>query len=80
MLFQMMLDFGIPPSAKVAQSGNVFTVDNAYLITCFMQVDTEFISEIAKCKPCDAAFRDSTMVSFEQVFNTYSSAAIRRVL
>ena len=86
LLFQVMLDLGIPLSAKITQDGNVFTVDDNYLIACFKQVDTALITEIAQRKPYYAVFRDSSfgsdsaMVNFEQVFNTYSPQTIRRVL
>jgi len=86
LLFQVMLDLGIPLSAKITQNGNVFTVDDNYLVACFKQVDTALITEIAQRKPYYAVFRDSSfgndsaMVNFEQVFNTYSPSTMRRVL
>lgn len=86
LLFQVMLDLGIPLSAKIRQDGDVFYVDDNYLIACFKQVDMEMITEIAKKNPYYAVFRDgsflsdSAMVNFEQVFNTYSPNTIRRVL
>lgn len=86
LLFQVLLDLGIPLSAKITQDGDVFYVNDNYLIACFKQVDTELITEIAQKKPYYAVFRDSSftsdsaMVNFEQVFNTYSPNTIRRVL
>jgi adenine-specific DNA-methyltransferase len=86
LLFQVMLDLGIPLSAKIQQEGDVFYVNETYLIACFGRVDTDLITEIAKQKPYYAVFRDSSfasdsaMVNFEQVFNTYSPSTIRRVL
>ena len=86
LLFQVMLDLGIPLSAKITQDGDVFHVNDNYLIACFKKVDTELITAIAKLKPYYAVFRDSSftsdsaMVNFEQVFNTYSPNTIRRVL
>ena len=86
LLFQVMLDLGIPLSAKIRQSGDVYYVNETYLIACFKQVDTALITEIAKKKPYYAVFRDSSftsdsvMVNFEQVFKTYSPNTIRRVL
>ncbi|MTV50508.1 site-specific DNA-methyltransferase [Heliobacillus mobilis] len=86
LLFQVMLDLGIPLSAKIKQDGNTFNVDDNYLIACFGKVDTTLITEIAKKKPYYAVFRDSSflndsaMVNFEQVFSTYSPSTIRRVL
>lgn len=86
LLFQVMLDLGIPLSAKIKQDGKIFTVDGNYLIACFGKVDTDLITEIAKKHPYYAVFRDSSfindsaMVNFEQVFATYSPSTIRRVL
>ena len=86
LLFQVLLDLGIPLSAKITQDGDVFYVNDNYLIACFKQVDTAMITEIAQKKPYYAVFRDSSflsdsaMVNFEQVFNTYSPNTIRRVL
>lgn len=86
LLFQVMLDLGIPLSAKIRQDGETFYVNDNYLIACFGRVDTDLITEIAKKKPYYAVFRDSSfindsaMVNFEQVFSTYSPNTIRRVL
>jgi len=86
LLFQVMLDLGIPLSAKITQEGNIFYVNDNYLIACFGRVDTALITEIAKKQPYYVVFRDSSfsddsaMVNFEQVFSTYSPTTIRRVL
>lgn len=86
LLFQVMLDLGIPLSAKITRKGDAFHVNDNYLIAFFGQVDTEIITEIAKLQPYYAVFRDSSflsdsaLVNFEQVFNTYSPQTIRRVL
>lgn len=86
LLFQVMLDLGIPLSAKIKQDGKIFYVNDNYLIACFGKVDTALITEIAKKQPYYAVFRDSSfindsaMVNFEQVFATYSPSTIRRVL
>ena len=86
LLFQVMLDLGIPLSAKISQEGDIFYVNDNYLIASFGRVDTAMITEIAKKKPYYAVFRDSSfindsaMVNFEQVFSTYSPNTIRRVL
>jgi hypothetical protein len=78
--------YGIPLSAKITQDGDVYCVNDNYLIACFKRVDTALITEIAKQKPYYSVFRDSSfasdsaMVNFEQVFNTYSPNTIRRVL
>ena len=86
LLFQVMLDLGIPLSAKITQDGDVYYVNDNYLIACFKRVDTALVTEIAKKRPYYAVFRDSSfasdsaMVNFEQVFATYSPNTIRRVL
>jgi adenine-specific DNA-methyltransferase len=86
LLFQVMLDLGIPLSAKISRDGPLFRVDNNYLIACFGRVDTALITDIAKQKPYYAVFRDSSftddaaMTNFEQVFATYSPNTIRKVL
>ena len=86
LLFQVMLDLGIPLSAKIEQKGRAFYVNDNYLIAYFDKADTDIITEIAKKRPYYAVFRDSSfksdsaLVNFEQVFNTYSPNTIRRVL
>jgi adenine-specific DNA-methyltransferase len=86
LLFQVMLDLGIPLSVKIRREGDIYYVKDNYLIACFKCVDTPQITEIAKQKPHYAVFRDSSfasdsaMVNFEQVFATYSPNSIRRVL
>ena len=86
LLFQVMLDLGIPLSAKIEQDGKTFNVNENYLIACFDRVNTSIITEIAQKQPYYAVFRDSSfvndsaLVNVEQIFNTYSPSTIRRVL
>lgn len=86
LLFQVMLDLGIPLSSKIEQAGKVFNINENYLIACFDTVDTAMITEIAQKQPYYAVFRDSSfmndsaLVNVEQIFNTYSPSTIRRVL
>ena len=86
LLFQVMLDLGIPLSARIEQDGKIFKVNENYLIACFDRVDTSMITEIAQKQPYYAIFRDSSfvndsaLVNVEQIFNTYSPSTIRRVL
>ena len=86
LLFQVMLDLGIPLSARIEQDGKTFTINDNHLIASFGEVDTALLTEIAKKKPYYAVFRDSSFindsafVNFEQVFNTYSPKTIRKVL
>jgi adenine-specific DNA-methyltransferase len=86
LLFQVMLELGIPLSAKITQEGEMWRVGENNLIACFGRVDTATITEIAKRKPIHAVFRDScfdsdsSMVNFDQMFATYSPTTNRRVL
>ena len=86
LLFQVMLNFDIPLSAKIKQDDDVFYVNGNYLIACFGKVDSVLITEIAKQKPKYAVFRDSgfasdsAMVNFEQIFKTYSPGTEKKVL
>jgi adenine-specific DNA-methyltransferase len=86
LLFQVMLDLGIPLSAKIRQDGRIFYVEDNYLIACFDKVDMDLMTKIAKKQPYYAVFRDSSfssdsaLANFEQVFNTYSPRTERRVL
>lgn len=86
LLFQVMLNLGIPLSAKIEQDGEIFNVNDNYLIACFDTVNTTMITEIAQKQPYYAVFRDSSfmndsaLVNVEQIFNTYSPSSIRRVL
>jgi len=90
LLFQVMLDLGLPLSSKIGQreiSGiAVFSVADNYLAACFDCATNAIVAEIARSKPYYAVFRDSsfagdaTLVNFEQIFKTYSSTTIRKVL
>jgi len=86
LLFQVMLDLGIPLSAKITRDGDVFHVNDNYLIACFGKADMEKVTAIARKKPYYAVFRDSSfasdsaMVNFEQVFRAYSPNTMRKAL
>jgi adenine-specific DNA-methyltransferase len=86
LLFQVLLDLGIPLSAKITEKGGAYHVNGNYLIAHFGRVDTGIITAIARLQPHYAVFRDrsfqsdSALVNFEQVFNTYSPHTIRKVL
>lgn len=86
LLFQVMLELGIPLSAKIEQDEKIFKVNDNYLIACFDRVDISMITKIAQKQPYYAVFRDSSfvndssLVNVEQIFNTYSPSTIRRVL
>lgn len=88
LLFQVMLELGIPLSASIKKVDKIFYVDHEsnFLIACFDRVDTDLLTEIARQKPQYAVFRDhsfasdSDMVNFEQIFATYSPSTVRRIL
>jgi adenine-specific DNA-methyltransferase len=86
LLFQVMLDLGVPLSAKIERDGSVFRVNGNYLIACFEKADDALVTMIARAMPHYAVFRDSgfasdsALVNFEQIFATYSPTTIRKVL
>lgn len=91
LLFQVMLDRGIPLSSKIEESviagKKVFNVEDNFLIACFDQNLTEdVIKAIAQMKPYYFVMRDSSMANdsvatnFDQIFATYSPDTDRRVL
>ena len=93
LLFQVMLDKGIPLSSKIETKNidgkEVFYVDGNYLIVCFdKDVSESTITEIAKEKPYYFVMRDpsnapngdSLVTNFEQIFATYSPDTDRKVL
>jgi len=91
LLFQVMLDLGILLSSTIEETviagKKVFSVADGYLLACFdKNVTEETVTEIAKRHPFYAVFRDSSMASdsvaanFEQIFKTYSSKTVRKVL
>ena len=91
LLFQVMLDLGIPLSAKIEESviagKKVFKVEDNYLIACFdSNLTEETITAIAQQRPYYFVMRDSSMANdsvaanFEQIFATYSPETDRKVL
>lgn len=93
LLFQVMLDKGIPLSSKIETKNvdgkEVFYVDGNYLIACFdKDVSESTITAIAKEKPYYFVMRDpsnaqngdSLVTNFEQIFATYSPDTDRKVL
>ena len=91
LLFQVMLDKGVPLSSKIEESiiagKKVFNVADGFLIACFDEnVSEETITAIAQQKPYYFVMRDSSMASdsvatnFKQIFETYSPGTERRVL
>ena len=91
LLFQVMLDLGIPLSAKIEESviagKKVFKAEGNYLIACFdSNLTEETIKAIAQQRPYYFVMRDSSMANdsvatnFEQIFATYSPETDRKVL
>ena len=91
LLFQVMLDLGVLLSSKIEETTiagkKVFNVASGFLIACFDEnVTEETIKEIAKQQPYYFVMRDSSMANdsvatnFEQIFATYSSGTVRKVL
>ena len=91
LLFQVMLDLGVllssPIEVKEIAGKKVFNVADGFLLACFdHDVTEETVKAIAQKKPYYAVFRDSSMANdsvatnFEQIFETYSSDTVRKVL
>ena len=91
LLFQTMLELGIPLSSEVKESEiagkKVFCVSGSYLIACFdSNVSEEAVKEIAQKQPHYAVFRDngfahdSVVANFDQIFEAYSPRTARKVL
>ena len=91
LLFQTMIELGIPLSAKIEQQQiagkTVWNVADGYLLACFDEdVNETTITEIARRQPYYFVMRDKSLASdnvadnFEQIFCHYSKDTIRRIL
>ena len=91
LLFQVMLDRGIPLSSRVEETTiagkRVFNVENNFLMACFdTDLTDETVTAIAKMKPYYFVMRDSSMAddsvaaNVDQIFATYSPDTDRKVL
>ena len=91
LLFQTMIELGIPLSAKIEQKQiagkTVWNVADGYLLACFDEdVNETTITEIARQQPYYFVMRDKSLASdnvadnFEQIFCHYSKDTIRRIL
>ncbi len=91
LLFQVMLDLGVPLSAKIEETAidgkKVFNVDDGFLVACFDDRATDAtVTAIAKMLPQYAVLNDAALASdsvatnFEQIFATYSPNTKRRVI
>lgn len=83
LLFQVMLELGVPLSAKIEENAvngkTYYAVNGNDMIACFDDViDEEVITAIAKQQPLYAVFKDksfasdSVAINNEQLFKTYS--------
>lgn len=91
LLFQVMLDMGVPLSSAIEEielgGKRVFAVGGNSLLACFeADVGEETVTEIARRRPSRFAMRDCAMASdavaanFEQIFAAYSPDTVRKVL
>lgn len=91
LLFDAMLKLDTPLSSKIEKISiagkTVYNVAQGHLMACFdKDVTDEVITAIAKEMPSYFVMRDSSQaddsvaINFEQIFNTYSSQTVRRVL
>jgi len=91
LLFQVMLDLGVPLSAKIEEltiyGNKVYNVADRYLMACFEKCLTdEAVTEIAKKHPYYAVFRENPMSNgsnasdFKKIFETFSPSTIIKVL
>lgn len=91
LLFQVMLEFGVPLSAKIEEhtinGKTYFAVNGNDVIACFDDnIDNDVITAIAKQQPLYAVFKDksfasdSVAINNEQLFKTYSPTTIIKVV
>lgn len=91
LLFQVMLELGVPLSAKIEENAvngkTYYAVNGNDMIACFDDaIDEEVITEIAKQQPLYAVFKDqsfasdSVAINNEQLFKTYSPVTNIKVI
>lgn len=91
LLFQVMLELGVPLSAKIEENAvngkTYYAVNGNDMIACFDDaIDEEVITAIAKQQPLYAVFKDqsfasdSVAINNEQLFKTYSPATVIKVI
>ena len=91
LLFQVMLELGVPLSAKIEENvvngKTYYAVNGNDIIACFDDdIDEEVITAIAKQQPLYAVFKDqsfasdSVAINNEQLFKTYSPATNIKVV
>ena len=91
LLFQVMLELGVPLSAKIEghtiNGKTYFAVNGNDVIACFDDnINNDVITAIAKQQPLYAVFKDksfasdSVAINNEQLFKTYSPTTIIKVV
>ena len=91
LLFQVMLELGVPLSAKIEENAvngkTYYAVNGNDMIACFDDdIDEEAITAIAKQQPLYAVFKDksfasdSVAINNEQLFKTYSPTTEIKVI
>lgn len=91
LLFQVMLELGVPLSAKIEENvvngKTYYAVNGNDIIACFDEdIDEEVITAIAKQQPLYVVFKDqsfasdSVAINNEQLFKTYSPATEIKVI
>lgn len=91
LLFQVMLELGVPLSAKIEENAvngkTYYAVNGNDIIACFDDdIDEEVITTIAKQQPLYAVFKDqsfasdSVAINNEQLFKTYSPTTEIKVI
>ena len=91
LLFQVMLELGVPLSAKIEEhtinGKTYFAVNGNDVIACFDDnIDNDVITAIAKQQPLYAVFKDksfasdSVAINNEQLFQTYSPTTEIKVI
>ena len=91
LLFQVMLELGVPLSAKIEEhtvnGKTYFAVNGNDVIACFDDnIDNDVITAIAKQQPLYGVFKDksfasdSVAINNEQLFKTYSPTTIIKMV
>ena len=91
LLFQVMLELGVPLSAKIEENAingkTYYAVNGNDIIACFDDdINEEVITAIAKQQPLYVVFKDqsfasdSVAINNEQLFKTYSPATVIKVI
>lgn len=91
LLFQVMLELGATLDSKIETTTvagkTIYNVAEGYLVACFdPNVTDEVVKAIAQMQPAYVVLRDtsmkddSTATNFEQIFKTYSTDTVTKIL